>query len=111
MADLSNIVGTLYKDKVTVSHLQSLLLDATLAAETGRPTPSIDQKSYELIFNYLQANKAAVNIDVLNSFSVMPAWICVGKEVGKFLALVPNASLEDLMTWATANNFDLQVTP
>ena len=109
-ASIRNLIGSLYADKVSLGDFQSALLNAAAHTEPGGPTPAKDQKMQDLIYNYLQVNKDKLTAEQLGSFSAILSWICVGREVSKFLALVPNASLEDLITTAEASGISLVIS-
>jgi len=102
----ASVVKALYKDPIKISDLQEAILSSE--TETRGVTPPKDQKMYELVYNYLQVKKGDLTPDQVNSFSATLAWICVGKELSRFLATVPKASLQDLMDAAAKSGLEVE---
>lgn len=74
-ANVSRVVGSLYRGSVKLSDLRTKLLDASYGLEAGGPTPAKDQKIWDLVWNYLQVNKNKLTRRQLQQFSATLAWI------------------------------------
>lgn len=74
-ANVSKVVGSLYKGKIKLEDLRSKVLDASYGLETGGPTPPKDQKIWDLVWNYLQVNKENLSPRELRHFSATLGWI------------------------------------
>jgi hypothetical protein len=99
-------VSALYKGSISVADLQEALLRSP--SEVNGITPAKDKQIYELMYNYLQVNKASLSRSQLDSFSVSLAWICCGKELAKMLALVPDASLQSIVSAAKKSGYNVK---
>lgn len=108
-ADMRQFIDDLYEGPVRLTDLQARLLSAASNGEEGGPTPEKDQKIQEIIYNYVQSKKGGIAPDQVESFSAVLAWICVGKELANLLSSVPKSSLDDLMSYAAANGYDVKV--
>ena len=106
--DATNAIGALYKKPITIGDLQASILASH--TEVSGITPAKDQAIHDLMYNYLQVNKASLSADQVNSFAAKLAWICCGKELTKLLATVPNASLQEIMETAKKSGFSVKVT-
>jgi len=104
----ADAVQALYKKPIRIADLQAALLASQ--TETLGLTSSKDQKIQDLIFNYLQTNKSKLSRSQVSSFAATLAWICVGRELTKFLAMMPNASLNDILLSAKEKGFDVEVS-
>ena len=105
---IAKTVASLYEDPITLQDLQEKLLYSPF--EVGGPTPPKDEKIYSLVYNYLQTHADSIDPNVASRFSVLSAggWICCGRELAKFLALMPQTSLQDLMDSAAEHGFEVQ---
>lgn len=107
--DVAKFVESLYEGPVSLKDLQARVLNAAHGSEVGGPTADKDQKIQDMIFSYVQSNSASIPDRHAKSFAAILAWICVGKEISKFLALVPRGSLEGLISAAKKSGFEVEV--
>ena len=109
--ELADMVAKLYKEKITVVDLQAKMLKASIEIEKPGLTSEKDQRIQVLIYNFLQTNKTGLTQEQIENFKPDGGggWICVGRSITEFLALVPNSSLDDLITHAKEKGYELEV--
>jgi len=109
--ELADMVAKLYKEKITVVDLQAKLLKSSIEIEEPGPTSEKDKKIQGLIYNYLQSNKSGLTKEQIENFKPDGGggWICVGRSITEFLSLVPNTSLDALISHANEKGYELEV--
>lgn len=102
-------LADMYDPPITIEELQDKLFYAPI--EQPGPTPPRDEEIYSLVYGHLKKNEARVSDERRGSFAPKSGggWICVGREIGKLLSVLPDTSLSDLMDVAKENGFEAEV--
>lgn len=106
---ISEHLESFYKGRVDVEYLRARMLAASMGEEVGGETPPQDQQIQEMIYNYLQSDVSGAGERAAKSFPPVLSWICVGRELTKFLATAPKASLQSLLESAQGSGFEVEL--
>ncbi|WP_156967814.1 hypothetical protein [Methylosinus sp. PW1] len=108
ISEISDAIAAMYEGPITLAELQEKLLNAPL--EVPGKTPPRDEKIYKLVYDYLHSKKE-VKPEQSGRFAALSGggWICVGREIGKLLATMPDTSLQDLVEHASKSGFTAEV--